>query len=286
MSESDDHKRLEDIMTNLQQKANKLKLATGELSAKSGYMADSVITFAEAHLALVDSPLDSIEKKQNIASGVAIGYELDMRLDGLLNGAHTYGQLIEPAIPVFSTSAAAAIATCNSFCPGKVLKYSPCPYLEDSDENIYASKLDLLNHVLANVYRDAWQALHTDALDPGRPFLWQMRQVMDHFFKLLAPDDQVRDSVHWSPKSGDKPNAISRPERYMFAAHRWVTDPQLRNVFVESAKEVYNAYQKLNKAHDRNSLDHKRAEEIFISADAIVRRWIDAIKPWPPNIVI
>lgn len=285
MSESDDRQRLKDLLVSLPQKADTLTIRVGELSAKVGYVAGAVRTFADAHRMLLDSPVESSAAVQFIASGAVIASELDRRLDQLLAGAEMFGQLIEPAIPVFSTTSSSAVATCNSICVGPVpVRFSPCPYLDDSDENAYARKLELLEPSLAATYRAAWHALYAEGHDPGRPSLWQMRQVKDHFFGLLAPEDKVRTSIHWSRKSGDKPEMVHRAERWKFAADRWLLDPQLRNVFVESVKEIDQAYETLNQAHKRGALDRARAEETFRSADAVVRRWIDGIVPWPPAV--
>lgn len=283
MSDSDDRERLKELLVRLPQKADTLTNLVGELNAKAGYVAGAVRTFADAHTIVLGSPVESTTAIPFIASGAVIASELDRRLDQLLLGAETFGQVIEPAIPVFSTTSSSAVATCNSICLGPVpVRFSPCPYLDDSDENAYARKLELLDPSLAGTYRAAWHALYAESHDPGRPSLWQMRQVMDHFFGLLAPEEKVRQSIHWSRKSGDKPDAVHRAEKWRFAADRWLTDPQLRNVFVESVKEIDQAYETLNQAHKRGALDRARAEEIFRSADAVVRRWIDGIVPWPP----
>jgi hypothetical protein len=285
MSESDDRERLNDLLVSLPQKAETLTIRVGELSAKVGYVAGAVRTFADAHRTLLESPVESTAAVQFIASGAVIASELDTRLDQLLVGTETFGQLIDPAIPVFSTSSSSAVATCNSICLGPVpVRFSPCPYLDDSDEKAYSRKLELLDASLAGTYRGAWHALYAEAHDPGRPSLWQMRQVMDHFFGLLAPDDKVRQSIHWSRKSGNKPEGVHRAERWRYAADRWLGDPQLRNVFVESVREIDHAYETLNQAHKRGALDRARAEETFRAADAVVRRWIDGIDPWPPDV--
>jgi len=178
MSDSDDRERLKDLVVSLPEKAETLTIRVGELSAKAGYVAGAVRTFSDAHRWVLESPIDSSSAMPFIASGAMIASELDTRLDRLLASVEEFGQTVDLALPVFSTTSSSAVATCNSICVGPApVRFSPCPFLDDSDENGYARKLESLERSLANTYRAAWHALYAEAHDPGRPSLWQMRQV-------------------------------------------------------------------------------------------------------------
>src|SRR5262249_45656998 len=112
MSEPDDRERLKELLVNLSEKADTLAGHAGELSAKVGYVAGAVRTFTDAHRFVLAAPLDSVVATPFIASGAAIARELDRTLDRLQVGVGTFGQLIDPAIPVFSTTSSSAVATC------------------------------------------------------------------------------------------------------------------------------------------------------------------------------
>src|SRR5437667_5175277 len=127
-----------------------------------------------------------------------------------------------------------------SIAVGTGLVFQPCPFLSDSDEEVYVGKLSQLDPALGETYRAAWSGYY-DQRDPGRSALWQMRQVFDHFFDILAPPGPVKLSEHWSPKPAPRPNAINREERLRFAADRWVLADQ-RLVLIESVNETVRAY--------------------------------------------
>jgi hypothetical protein len=240
------------------------------LNAQLGYLASAVRTSTDAHRLVLGSDVDPAVAIRFIPSGAVIAQELDRSLDELAFSTDSLANEIEPAILTFSTASSSAVATCNSICVGPApVRFTPCPYANDSDETRYAQRLEALDRSLAGTYRAAWQALYTNSHDPGRPALWQMRQVMDHFFGLLAPDARVRQSAAWTPKAGDKRDAVHRSERWRFAADHWLKDSNARRLFVESAKEVDQAYDQLNQAHKRGALDRTRAEETFRAADAV-----------------
>jgi hypothetical protein len=147
----------------------------------------------------------------------------------------------------------------------------------------YARKFSELDPSLGATYRSAWSVFYSQQHDPKRAALWQMRQVFDHLFDKLAPDDDVRESAFWSKKTGDKPDAIHRDERLCFAAHRCIRDEALRTGLLESVKETLRSYDRLQEAHKRGELSIEKANETFTSSDALIRRWIDAANPWPPK---
>jgi hypothetical protein len=124
---------------------------------------------------------------------------------------------------------------------------------------------------------------YTQQHDQKRAALFQMRQVYDHIFEKLAPDDDVRQSVFWSVKGGDKPNAVYGQERLQFAAHPCISDEERRTALLESVKETLCSYDRLQEAHKRGALSIENASEAFAASDSLLRRWIDAADHWPPK---
>lgn len=267
----------------LEAKANSLKDSVTDMSEKVGYIVASVDTFARGYDAVLNLGSTGDDLSPTVASGLRMASELERTLEGLSREASQYGQSVDLSLSLFSTASSSVVTTCNSLTPNVPgIHFRPCPFLQDSDENTYARKLSELHAPLGDTYRSAWNLSYTQQHDPGRGALWQMRQVLDHLFERLAPDDAVRASGFWSQKEGDRSDAIHREERLRFAAHRCIRDPTRRTVLLESVQETLRSYERLNTAHKRGAIAPQTADDVFRAADAVIRRWIDTCDPWPP----
>ena len=266
----------------LRDKATRVKVCATDAAAKAGYIEAATNQFATAWQAIGRASRRDATVVPFLASGEAVARELDQQLDGLTVQAGTFADYIDLSLPVFSTASSSSVVACNSIAVIPALHFQPCPFLPDSDERSYASKLQQFSATLADTYRGAWASHFDQVHDEGRTALWQMRQVFDHFFELLAPDEAVRSSEHWAPKAPPKPDAVHRRERLVFAAHQWIP-AHLRTTFVESVSSALQAYERLNSAHARDVLDRDRWHEAFLAVDAIIRRWVDSVDTWPPQ---
>lgn len=209
---------------------------------------------------------------------------LETKLDELTSHAIVLRAKVDASITVISTSALTAVTSCNSFYPSQpILTVRPYPFQPASDMEDCARKLSMLDHTLGQVYRGAWNLYYTQQHDPKRGALWQMRHVFDCFFDCLAPDDMVRQSPHWSKKEGNKWDAVHREERLSYAAHRCIPDKEKREVLLASSTETLGIYKRLNAAHTRGELAPSTANETFQATDKIIRTWIAASNPWPPE---
>ncbi len=93
------------------------------------------------------------------------------------------------------------------------------PFFAPNDDATY-KKLLQVHPPLAETYREVGQAFHGTTADPARAAISCMRQtVRDHFFENLAPEDAVRSSPYWKPKTGNDPLQITRRERMTYATH-------------------------------------------------------------------
>jgi hypothetical protein len=104
-----------------------------------------------------------------------------------------------------------------------------------------------------------------------------MRQLYDHFFSLVAPDDAVRKSPVFHVKSGDKPMQVQRRERLEYAASL-VRDKRLSELLLAEVNEVLDVYQQLNMIHARHSLDRARAKATLLAMQQVIQQWMDALE--------
>jgi hypothetical protein len=133
-----------------------------------------------------------------------------------------------------------------------------------------AMRLEKIDVDLAKTYKGVWDALTGIHSDRDRTALYQMRQTYDHFFSILAPDNEVRKSSFWTIKEGDKPMQITRRERITYAANRHVDDETIRDLLVVNADTILSVYDSLN-------LAHKRGKFQLIRLTRPLRKWIDLL---------
>ena len=184
---------------------------------------------------------------------------------GLARSATTFG----------STSVATA-SVANPEMNLSVPPYQPVLVTPDRTDE-YAAKLAQVDPPLGNTYRATSQILYGTRADPERGALWEMRQSFDHFFDKLAPDEEVRNSKFWSPKSGDNPNQVTREERIQYAASRHVADKNEAKRLAAASEQMVHTHQKLNQAHKRGELDSEKANKALVAMQLLLEDWADAI---------
>lgn len=107
--------------------------------------------------------------------------------------------------------------------------------------------------------------------------MYQMRQAYDHFFYIIAPDDEVRKSQYFQEKVDKPHDRVSRKERLHYAANIKIKDQDLRDLLLGQDDYMIELYQRLNKAHERSSIDSKEAKETLNAMRTMLEQWIDAI---------
>jgi hypothetical protein len=198
------------------------------------------------------------------------------RLSGLANNVRIPLGPIAYSTGSFSgsTGAAAALSGIQDE-PG----FEPIPTpLPRKTREEYSSWLMALEPSLAQSYDQVWQIYYGTSADRYRASLFMMRQVFDHFFSCLAPDDLVRQSKHWTPKPGEKPNQVYRSERIRYAARTHIKGPELADALAASAKQINSLYESANEAHNRGTLDEDKANQALLAMDSILKDWIDALQ--------
>jgi hypothetical protein len=141
----------------------------------------------------------------------------------------------------------------------------------------YSTKLRGLDPALGDLYDQVWQSHLATLADPQRAALFMMRTLFDNFFAWLAPDDQVRASVHWRKKEGDKPDQIWRSERLAFALENKINDKNRRDLLEAEANQISALYKAANEAHNRGKLDDDKASNTLVAMDRLLKDWIDSL---------
>ena len=138
-------------------------------------------------------------------------------------------------------------------------------------------KLAKLDESLALTYEEIRQVLYGTHSDPERGALYMLRQAYDHFFGLLAPDDDVRDSKYWEEKEDSNPNLVTRAERIEYAAHTHIADDATAKRLAASANHMTNVYRSLNRAHERGEIDAEKARTALKEMQTIIDSWVEAL---------
>lgn len=147
------------------------------------------------------------------------------------------------------------------------------------DREKFALRFDAIDPSLGETYRGSWESYHGGRSDPIRGALFLMRQTFDHLFHFLSPDEAVRSSEYWQPKSGDDPNRVYRTERIQYAAFTHIKDQSLARTFAAAASQITDIYDQLNRAHQRGEIDQDKATGALVAMSQLLEDWIEAIDP-------
>jgi hypothetical protein len=159
---------------------------------------------------------------------------------------------------------------------GSQISYDPPPRFLPN-ENEIEQKLSKYDPVLANTYKEIGQVYYATNSDPRRPALVLMRQVYDHFFSILAPDEKVRGSAFFTPKKEpEKADKIFRRERLNYVVETYVNDPGMKDILINSFREMLDTYDLLNKHHSRGILSIDEARRALKSMKSFIELWINA----------
>lgn len=150
------------------------------------------------------------------------------------------------------------------------------PIWDPSQTSIYADRLFTLDPELKTLLLSVWQS-YSNVDDNGRAALFEMRQLLDHFFAVLAPDEKVKKSPYFSQKGKKDPERIDRRERMSYAAYTRISDPSKAKGLANEAEVVLSTYKDLNELHKRGVLNRDEVRKTLTMAEHIVRHWVDAL---------
>jgi hypothetical protein len=199
----------------------------------------------------------------------------EKKLDGLMFD-------VSSATYALSTSTTSAMTVSSFEAQGtwdEHLKFpTPPPQWPRDRTMLYAARLAKLNAELGKLARSIWQHFYGGTESSERASLLAMRQLYDHLFAILAPDEEVRLSRHFRPKGPAKANQIYRKERLLYAADVHVRDSELGSALASEADQVLDTYEKLNQLHARSALNREAARQVLLAMQAVVEQWVDALE--------
>jgi hypothetical protein len=134
-----------------------------------------------------------------------------------------------------------------------------------------------MDQSLADTYDEIWEILYGTRSDPERGSLFMIRQAFDHFFGILAPNDEVRGSKFWKPKIEPDQNLVTRKERLDFAAFKHIQDNFMSQRLLYSSKHIVDVYEALNSAHKRGSLKPEKARTALKEMNSIIENWVEGL---------
>ncbi len=144
----------------------------------------------------------------------------------------------------------------------------------------YEARFRNIDATLGRTYGELIEVIHATAKDPTRSAMFLARQLFDHFFDVIAPDEDVRSSQFWRPKLTNEskdPNAVWKNERLSFAAFSRVKDQFRKQTLEAMSKQTIDLYQLLNIAHTRGPINEAQSSHAVESMIRLLQQWIDSI---------
>jgi len=177
------------------------------------------------------------------------------------------GRGISDAFNNIESMANSMLTTCTTSCSvaGTIVPGYENPLDTPSflipDENKTYSILRKLDISLADTYKGIEQVYYATDADNTRAAISQMRQAFDHFFDAVAPNDKVRQSKYWNPKSKtENPKLVTRRERILYAIGTHVNNKFRASLLSNSLDTIINAYNGLNSLHKRGHVNLRSAK--------------------------
>lgn len=243
-------------------------------AAQAGYIRDTLVRARPYYVAMAgQDPADG--HADFVASGQQFVRSFSTELRDLSSEQSVSTDRISDAAGtavLFGTITAAAPMTIRGL---QRFQFQTNPFTNDKPSAVH--RLSRVDPQLPATYEAIWEALYASRADPERAALFLMRQVFDHLFDKLSPDDEVRRSEHWTEKSGNQRAVVYRSERLAYAAAVHVKDRDRANTLMAAARQMLDLYQELNQAHARSTLDPYKARHALMAMKALLESWAAAI---------
>jgi hypothetical protein len=273
-----DQERPEKIIDDMVGALDAIHADLTDAATKVGESKETIQGLREPWKAMGDATTRSPEVAAIYQSGVqALAAQRD-RIFGLTREVSPLAQRVD-LINLSSDGTASITAVTHSFVKSGVLLVSPpqptLPPREETSkiEGLLAS----LDPPLAASYVAIREALYGTRADPERTALYESRQVFDHLFSILSPDDKVRASPYWKQKTEPDPNKVTRDERLRYGAMTHARTPVEARSLIASSRHMLNVHDALSRAHTRATLDPNQAKASLTEMDSLIRQWIAAI---------
>lgn len=270
-----DEERPEDIIDEMEQTLEELHSEFTEAATVIGEEKERIQAIRPVWQALANLDTESTEYANVYTTGThALAAHRD-QLNEIRDQFGTVGSQMSVISGSTDSTVAITAVTESFFSKGLVTVTPSPPTLPTKDEaKDVEGALRGLDPALHATYVGVREALYGTRSDPERAALYEIRQVFDHFFSILAPDDQVRESRYWSPKEGDKPNQVTRDERLRYAANTHARTPIQARTLIGSSRHMLSIHDALNYAHKRGELDVNKARASIREMDTLLRQWV------------
>jgi len=237
-----------------------------------------VISAGEPLWRNIDKRIEDVPQDPILASGYSFIISLSKQVDALDEHSKNFSIILNNVVSNTSIYADATAATGSA----SGIVFDPSPLQRElyqfKNHEDYAKKLGELDHSLGESFRGIKANYYTRGPDHMRTTLFEARQVFDHFFEKLVPDDsEVIKQPWWSPCDSDKPNSVSREQRLRYAAEKYVKDQNQRQVLIDASRHTIEVYKKLQQLHARGSLDETKAKDAVLEMVSIIRSWCDSM---------
>ncbi|MBW8864873.1 MAG: hypothetical protein JF609_08115 [Verrucomicrobia bacterium] len=160
--------------------------------------------------------------------------------------------------------------------PGS-FKVETIPIRDFHAENRVAARLAKIDPALGKTCAEIWETLYGTTADSERAAMFMIRQVWDHLFDKLAPEDEVRASRFWKKKEGDKPYQVFRCERIQFAVDRHIANPAHKEQLLAVSRQMLDFYQEFNDAHTRGEINKEKARSALNAVFSWFIQWADCM---------
>jgi hypothetical protein len=241
-----------------------------EKAREYGYLKDLYKTVNDDFPNDQDLPvLKNIEETLRIQAEIAAGEEKDTKsfMDNTSMIASVY------------TTASTTVSAVATFYPDYKLKFLTQPtFWTDERHKKYVGKLSALNEELGKTYLSVWESFYATTTIPEKQSLYAMRQTFDQFFRIIAPDNEVRNSQFFKEKSDEKErNKVHRNERMKYAANKYAKSGRIIDLLMSKTTLTMKTYKELNKIHSEKELEREKVGETLKNMRAILEEWIDVI---------
>lgn len=278
MNDKNDLSTISVLFDEAEESADELHKKYSDGAKLTGYIRDRLVAAKPYWVSLSEKYSNDPEVAPTVASGIDFLKAYNQELNNL-NASLPYPQ--EKLISIIGSGEAFDVNTASIADVIPIenfnFEHQPCPFIDHSNAESRAIQLENLDVSLAKTYLQVWEDLHSTRSDPERAALYLMRQTYDHFFAILAPDGDVRQSDVWKEKAGDKPDQVTRIERIEYAALSHISDQEKAKMMIASAKPILKVYDELNRAHKRGEVNPAKARNAIHAMDTILSEWLNAI---------
>jgi len=269
---------VEKIFFDAEQEAARVQQLHLESAEHAGYTRAAIHAVAPIYIKAAGESKNNPQLRSVAASGTRMAGSLTAEL-------HYMAEISSPILAraqLVSSSATLLVASADTTAsisfPGifNLDEFEAPPFFAPNDDVTY-TKLLKIDPPLAETYREVGQAFHGTTADSARAAISCMRQTIDHFFDKLAPEEAVRSSPFWEPKTGNDPMQITRRERMTYATHTHIKDPKRAKLLLDSIDVVLVEYKNLQHLHKRGSLSEKQANKALRTTKAFIESWVEAL---------